>query len=376
MSDTASQPDPRLLALRKDIDAVDRALIEKLNRRVQLAGEIGRIKHERGEEVYVPSREQQVFDKLASYNDGPLPNAALRFIWREIISASIAQERQTVVAFLGPEATFTHQAAIKNFGSSLHYKPMSTIADVIAEVEHGDCDYGVIPIENSLGGAVNLSQEMLVDSELKVVAQVYLRVQHCLISNHPLDQITRIYSKDQAFNQCRDWLRRNLPKAEQQEVSSTAKGVQIASETEGGAAIAGLLASEFYKVPVIAENIQDKTENSTRFIVLGQRCSPPTGEGRDRTSIVFSIEDRVRALSDALEPFSRRGLNLCKIESRPTRRKPWDYYFFVDLIGHIDQPEVREALEELRTRCPFVQWLGSYPNNGFADGSKPVGSLF
>jgi chorismate mutase/prephenate dehydratase len=243
-------------------------------------------------------------------------------------------------------------------------------------VEQGDADYGVIPIENSLGGAVNLSQEMLVDNDLKIVAQVYLKVEHCLISYHPLNEIDRIFSKDQAFNQCRDWLRRNLPRAEQLEVSSTAKGVQIAADTPRSAAIAGILASEFYDVPVTAENIQDKTDNSTRFIVLGKHCSPAVGSGRDRTSLVFSIEDDKGALARALEPFSQRGINLCKIESRPTRRRPWDYFFFVDLIGHIDDEPVAAAIEELKARTQFVKWLGSYPNTGLRDDGTAAGSRF
>ncbi|MGJ3242069.1 MAG: prephenate dehydratase [Opitutales bacterium] len=348
--------------LRKQIDAIDSEIVERLNARVRLASEIGRLKKERGEEIYVPSREQQVFEKIAALNGGPLEESALRFIYREIISASIRLEEEIVIAYLGPEGTFTQQAAVKNFGSSQKYRALNTIPDVITEVERGEANYGVFPIENSTGGAVNHSQERLVESDLKIIAQVFLKVEHCLISNHPLEAIEVVYSKDQALNQCRDWLRRHLPRAKQVEVDSTSKGVVIAKETEGAAAIAGILASEQHRVPVVAENIQDANDNSTRFLVIGRAVSPPTGNGRDRTSIVFTIRDEVAALQKALEPFSSRGINLCKIESRPSRRKAWDYYFFVDLIGHYDDPDVKAAMAELEQRCPFVKWLGSYPN--------------
>jgi len=348
--------------LRSKIDKVDREIIDKLNERVRLAIEIGKIKHSQGEEIYNPTREVEVLERITAQNPGPLDDSSIHFIFREIISAARASQRLMRVAYLGPEATFTHQAAIKNFGSKLEYKPMNHIVDVIMEVERGDADYGVFPIENSTGGSVNNSQEILVETDLKIIAQVYLRVEHCLISNHPLDEITAIYSKDQAISQCRDWIRRNLPTAQLHEVGSTSKGVQIAKKTKGAAAIAGIIASEIYRVPVIKENIQDRTDNFTRFLVVGNHPSPPLGEERDKTSIVFSIYDEVGGLQKALKPFSERNINLVKIESRPSRKRPWDYYFYVDFVGHVEDAHVKEAMGELEKNCPFVKWLGSYPD--------------
>lgn len=348
--------------LRQNIDRIDHEIVEKLNERVRLACEIGKIKHASGDEIYDPAREVRVLKKIEELNQGPLDATSIHFIYREILSAAKALQKRITVAYLGPEATFTHQAAIRNFGSSLDYRPLNTIMDVIIEVERGDADYGVFPIENSTGGSVNNSQEILAETELKIIAQVYLRVEHCLISATSMEQITEVYSKDQAFNQCRDWLRRNLPQAALVEVSSTSKGVQLARDKKGAAAIAGVIASEIYQVPVLKENIQDRMDNMTRFLVVGRQSSPPLGHGMDKTSMVFSIKDEVGGLQKALEAFSSRNLNLVKIESRPSRRKAWDYYFYVDFIGHRDDPPVRAAIADLESHCPFVKWLGSYPN--------------
>lgn len=348
--------------LRNKIDGIDREIIDRLNERVRLASEIGKLKSKDGAEIYNPTREVQVLDQITRMNKGPLDASSIHFIYREIISAATALQKQLVVAYLGPEATFTHQAAIKNFGSSLDYHPLNTIMDVIIDVERGDADYGVFPIENSTGGSVNNSQELLVETDLKIIAQVYLKVEHCLISNSRLEDITVVYSKDQAFNQCRDWLRRNLPEAELIDVSSTSKGVQMAREKPGAAAVASIIASEIHRVPVIKENIQDAKDNMTRFLVIGRKPASPLGEGRDRSSVVFSIKDEVGGLQKALRPFSERNINLVKIESRPSRKKPWDYYFYVDFTGHIEDPVIAEAMQDLREHCPFVKWLGSYPN--------------
>lgn len=351
-----------LESLRRKIDGIDREIIEKLNERVRLAIEIGKIKHARGQDIYNPTREVEILEKLTEQNPGPLDDASIQSIFREIISSARASERYMKVAYLGPEATFTHQAAIKNFGTKLEFRPMNHIVDVIMEVEHNDADYGVFPIENSTGGSVNNSQEILVETDLKIISEVYLQVQHCLISRTPMDKITDVYSKDQALNQCRDWLRRNLPKARLHEVGSTTAGVQIAKEEEGAAAVASLVASDLYGVPVLKENIQDRTDNFTRFLVIGKYPSPPLGGGRDKTSLVFSIHDEVGGLQKALEAFSAREINLLKIESRPSRKRPWDYYFYVDFIGHIEDAPVQEAVGALEEHCPFVKWLGSYPN--------------
>ena len=349
-------------ALRKEIDAIDQELLERLNRRVQLAQKVGHSKLERGMEVYVPSREEEVFGKLTASNKGPLPDKAVRHIYREIISAAIALEKPLKVAYLGPEATYTHQAALKNFGSSINYQSMPTVPDVFTSVRRGDADYGVVPVENSTQGTVISTLDMLVESELTIVAQIYLRIAHCLISQSPLDKIKSVHSKDNALGQCREWLARMLPGVELVDSASTAASVEYAARHPEAAAIASSIAAELYNVPIVEENIMDKTDNVTRFLVIGKTPTPLLGQGRDRTSLVFLLHDEPGSLLKALDVFSSRGINLSKIESRPSRRRPWDYYFYVDIIGHRDEPQVQEALVELDKLCPILKWLGSYPN--------------
>lgn len=353
--------------LRLQIDRIDREIIERLNQRVALASQVGHYKRQHGGEIYVPSREAQVFEKLSNYSaehGGRLTNEAIRHIWREIISASIALEKALQIAYLGPSATFTEQAAQKNFGSSVDYVPMPTIADVFSAVTQGEADYGVIPIENSTGGAVMHSLDMLAETDLKIIAQVYLEIEHCLIGKGELASIREVRSKDQALLQCRDWLHRHLPHAQQVDLDSTAAAVEQARDEDGVAAVASALAADRYGVPILAKGIQDRHDNITRFLVIGRECSKPTGPELDRTSIVFSIRDEVGALETVLNAFSARQINLLKIESRPSRKKAWDYLFFVDFAGHWEDDKIQEMAAVLQTRCPLVKWLGSYPNVG------------
>lgn len=348
--------------IRKQIDKIDQELLERLNKRVQLAQQVGHYKLERGMEVYVPSREEEVFGKLTASNSGPLPDKAVRHIYREIISAAIALEKPLKVAYLGPEATYTHQAALKNFGSSIPYMPMNSVPDVFTAVRRGDADYGVVPVENSTQGTVISTLDMLVESELTIVAQIYMQISHCLISQSPLREIKSVHSKDNALGQCREWLARMLPDVNLVDSASTAASVKLAKEDPQVAAIASSVAAELYDVPIVEENIMDKTDNVTRFLVIGKAPTPMLGGERDKTSLVFLLHDEAGSLIKALDMFSRRGINLKKIESRPSRRRPWDYYFYVDIIGHREEPHVKEALEELDKFCPILKWLGSYPN--------------
>lgn len=348
--------------LRQQIDKLDKEIVDCLNQRARIASEVGRIKSDKGEPFYVPSREEEVFQKLEAVNQGPLDGRALRAIYREIISASIALEKKLEIAYLGPEATYTQQAAIKNFGSSVNYKALSSIADVFSTVEKGESDYGVIPIENSNEGGVIHSMDMLIESELKIVAQVYLPIEHCLMSRSELSKIKVVYSKDQALGQCRDWLRRNIPQAQLVDTPSTTIAVKRAAGEQQAAAIAGSLASELYQVPIVASGIQDRADNSTRFLIVGREPASLKGNCEIKTSIVISVSDKPGALQGALEPFSSRNINMTKIESRPSRRKAWDYVFFIDFIGHWESPEIQDAIAELVERCPLVKWLGSYPN--------------
>lgn len=351
-----------LESLRCKIDTIDQEILERLNERTRLVMRIGEIKGRSSNIFYVPSREEEIFQKLLAVNQGPLDEIAIRSIYREIISASIALQKKIAVAYLGPAATYTHQAALKNFGSSLDYHPLASIYDVFTSVEKGEADYGVIPIENSTEGAVFHSLDMFAESDLKIVAQIYLNIEHCLLSESPLKDIRIVLSKDQALGQCRDWLRRNLPQAQLKDISSTAEAVKQAKKLPHAAAIASELAGEIYGVAVVEKGIQDKGNNVTRFLVIGKESLTVSRSGEDKTSLLISVNDEVGALQKALEPFNTRGINLTKIESRPSRRKAWDYHFFVDFIGHYEDAHVQEAIKDLKRACPQIKWLGSYPN--------------
>ena len=265
------------------------------------------------------------------------------------------------IAYLGPEATFTHQAAIRRFGSSLRYSSQKTIADVFTEVSKNRAEYGVVPVENSTEGVVTHTLDMLVDSDLKIVAQIVLPVQHCLLSNSPRSQIKKLFGHPQSLGQCRVWVQNNLPRAEIIETSSNARSAELAAREKGAAAIAGAIAAEKYGLPILEHDIQDNMANATRFLVLGRQGPPPTGE--DRTSLMINITDRVGALHRALACFRRYRLNLTKIESRPNKRKAWEYFFFVDCDGHVHDKKVADAIHLLEEQCNFVKVLGSYPKS-------------
>ena len=351
--------------IREKIDALDHQLVEIINRRLELAAEIGRIKRSTGGEIYVPEREDAVMRKVTSDNQGPIKNEALRAIYREIMSAAIALEKPLMIAYLGPEATNTHAAAMKKFGASVDYHAMATVSDIFTAVEKGEADYAVIPIENSTEGSVREALDSFVESDLEIVAQIYLEVTHALITNSPLEKITKVYSKDQALAQCRHWLQRHLPHAQLIDASSTSRAVQIARDEAGTAAVAGELAGQHYGVPVLVKNIQDKADNTTRFFVIGRKPAGPVGGGKDISSFLISLGDEAASHSGALlkmlMPMAERGVNLSKIESRPSKKRPWDYYFFIDVTGHFDDPSMKEALADLKKFCPLVKWLGSYP---------------
>ena len=345
---------------RQAIDGIDAQIVTLLNQRTQHVLEIGAIKQKQGQEIYAPHRERAVLQKVCKLNEGPITDDGLRAIYREIMSSALSLEKNLTIAYLGPEATFTHQAAIKRFGSSLHYSSQRTIADVFHEVSKHRADYGVVPVENSTEGVVTHTLDMFVDSDLKVVSQVVLRISHCLVSKAKREDIQRIYVHPQTLGQCRGWIHRNLPHAELVETSSNARSAELAAKEKRSAAIAGVLAAEQYGVPVLEHDIQDNAANATRFLVLGRQCSPPSGA--DRTSIMFSVRDDVGALHKALAPFRRYRINMTKIESRPSKRKAWEYFFFVDCDGHADTPKVAKAIEQLGAHCSFVKVLGSYPN--------------
>jgi len=345
---------------RKAIDQLDHKIVELLNERTEHVLRIGDIKLKAGEEIYAPHRELAVLERVCKRNQGPITNDSLRAIYREIMSSALSLEKTMIIAYFGPEATYTHQAAIRRFGASLNYVPQKTIADVFLEVSKGRADYGVVPVENSTEGIVTHTLDMLVDSDLKVVAQIVLPIQHCLLSNSPREQIKKLYSHPQPLGQCREWLQANLSHVEIVETSSTTRAAQLAAGEKFAAALASSLAAEKYGIKILESDVQDNSNNATRFLVLGRQCSPPTG--KDRTSLMIGLEHSVGALHKALAPFRKYRINMTKIESRPNKRKKWEYFFFIDCDGHIEDPKLAKAAEQLERDCARLKILGSYPN--------------
>jgi len=345
---------------RKAIDRLDAHIVRLLNERTRHVLSIGEIKLKAGEEIYAPHRERAVLHRVCKLNPGPMTNDSLRAVYREIMSSALSLEKMLTVAYFGPEATFTHQAAIRRFGSSLRYSAQKTIADVFAEVSKNRADYGVVPVENSTEGVVTHTLDMFVDSDLKIVAQIILPIQQCLLGNSRRSQIRKLFVHPQSLAQCRGWIQNNLPHVEIIETSSNARSAEMAAKEKNTAAIAGVLAAEKYGLDVMELDIQDNAANATRFLVLGRQCSPPTG--KDRTSLMVIITDRVGALHHALAAFRRSRINLTKIESRPSKRKAWEYFFFIDCDGHMQDRKVAKAMDLLEQECSFVKVLGSYPN--------------
>ncbi len=345
---------------RQAIDKLDAQIVKFLNERTRHVLSIGEIKLAAGEEIYAPHRERVVFDRVCKSNAGPITNEQLRAIYREIMSSALALEKTMTIAYFGPEATFTHQAALQKFGASLNYAAQKTIGDVFTEVSKKSADYGVVPVENSTEGVVTHTLDMFVDSDLKIVSQVLLKIQQCLMSNSPKAKIKKLYVHPQSLAQCRGWLAKNLPRVEIVETSSNARSAEIAAKEKFAAALGGVLAAEKYGLKILAQDIQDNSVNVTRFIVLGRTCSPPTGD--DRTSLMLSVADKAGALHEAIAAFKRFKINMTKIESRPSKRKAWEYFFFIDCAGHYQDAKVAKAIEHLGKHCNFVKILGSYPN--------------
>ncbi len=346
--------------LRKEIDAVDQQVLELLNKRAGLALEIGRHKQKTNRSYFAPERERQVLGKLDAANKGPLPNSAVRAIYREIISASRALEKPLTVAYWGPPATNTHMASIQKFGSSSAFVPMDSIPDVFSEVERERADYGVIPIENSTEGVINHTLDTFLSTSMKICSEVYLPITHNLLSRaSSLEEVRRIYSIPVASAQCRNWLRANMPNVEIVDVSTTAKGAQLCAEEPDSAAIATALAAEVYGLGLLVEHIEDNPQNRTRFLVVG--FNEPQPSGKDKTSIMFSVSHKAGSLFRAMSAFEKYDINLTMIESRPTKLTPWEYVFFVDVQGHIKDVAVQKALAALGEHALFVTVLGSYP---------------
>jgi chorismate mutase/prephenate dehydratase len=349
-----------LKKLRKSIDRIDNDILNLLNERANKSLKIGQLKSKKTKPSFSPDREAQIYKRLIQANRGPLHNETIKAIYREIMSGSLALQNPPRIAYLGPQATFTHIAALKKFGKSLQYINCDSIADVFTEVERERADYGVVPIENSTEGAVNYTLDMFIDSDLKICSEAYLPIKHYLMGKaKKISYIKRVYSHQQVFAQCRKWLEKNLPHAQLIPVTNTTVAASIYATTRSNAAIASKLAAEEYNLKILAYSIEDSPHNITRFLIIGKHEVESTGN--DKTSIVFSMKDRVGALHDVLTPFKRKGINLTNIESRPSKKKAWKYYFFVDMQGHIRNKKIRQALSQLRRSCTFFKILGSYP---------------
>lgn len=347
--------------LRKEIDKIDDEVLELLNKRSRIVLDIGNIKRAGKVKFYRPDRELQILGRLTSHNKGPFPNDALKSIYREILSASLSLEEPLKVTCLGPLATFTHLAALRHFGSSAAFVPVDSIKKVFENVETGKAEYGVVPIENSNEGIVSYTLDMFMDSDLKVVAEIILEVVHNLLSRQSdRSKIKRVYSHPQALAQCRGWLESNMPGIITKESTSTAKAAELASREKDAAAIASEVAARMYDLSILERNIEDNRHNVTRFLVISKEFPPKTGN--DKTSIMFSIKDRPGSLYGILLPFKRAKINLTKIESRPSKRKAWEYIFFVDMEGHIEDRKVMKAIEQLKEGCLYLKILGSYPH--------------
>jgi chorismate mutase/prephenate dehydratase len=345
---------------RHEIDRIDGEILDLINKRTTKSLEIGQLKKKGELPVYDPSREREIIDALCSINDGPLPASSLRHIFSEIMSASRALQVSTRVAFLGPEHTFSHMAALEHFSISCEFSPQATITEVFQEVESGHAQYGVVPVENSTEGSVNITLDLMLDSDLLIVGETYVKIDQTLMCREgDLDRIERIFSHPQALNQCRLWLQRNLPARPLIETSSTAEAARRAREENGAAAIGSELAARHYGLAVVARKIQNYTSNITRFFLIGKEAHERTG--KDKTSIIFTTVHQPGALYKALKPLADSGINLTRIESRPAGGKPWEYSFFVDFQGHSSDPDVTNALDGMKKSMEFLKVLGSYP---------------
>jgi chorismate mutase/prephenate dehydratase len=353
-------PGKEMEEIRRGIDSIDEEIVRLLDRRAWLARRIGEIKHQKGLAAYAPARERAVLDRVAALGEGEFPKRGLQAVFREIISSSISLEGRLKVAYLGPEATFTHEAALRSFGSSIELKPQITVAEVFARVERGEVQHGVVPVENSMEGAVTHTLDELMNSPLKICGEVYLPVSQNLISSEAsMERVRLVCSHPMALAQASSWLRRELPWASLEDVDSTAEAARRAADEPGVAAVGSVLAAGTHGLKVLARNIQDARANTTRFIVLGREWAARTG--RDKTSVVFSVKDRPGVLKDALSAFAEEGINLTRIESRPSRKRAWTYVFFADFLGHPEEERVKQAMESLEEHCPYVSLIGAYP---------------
>jgi len=355
-----------LQALRVRIDSLDEKILQLINERASCAQEVGRVKEQSlsAEEqavFYRPEREAQVLRRIMELNKGPLDNEEVARLFREIMSACLALEKPLQVAYLGPEGTFSHAAALKHFGHSVQAKPMNAIDEIFREVVAGAVNYGVVPVENSTEGAINHTLDSFLEHDINICGEVELRIHHHLLvgENTKTGNISRIYSHAQSLAQCRKWLDVHYPNVERVAVSSNAEAARRVKSEWSSAAIAGDMAAQLYDLTVLAEKIEDRPDNSTRFFIIGTEQVPPSGQ--DKTSVIVSVSNKPGALHELLIPFHENGVDLTRIETRPSRSGKWTYVFFIDMNGHQSSPLVKDALEKIASKSVGLKILGSYP---------------
>jgi chorismate mutase/prephenate dehydratase len=347
--------------LRKQIDDLDKQLVELINKRARIVIEIGKLKNVADKPIYAPDREKEIFSRITKANKGPLPDKCLVAIWRELMSGSFILEKPLQVGYLGPDGSFSHTAAMLKFGQSVEYEPLADIKGIFDEVSKGHCDLGVVPIENSTGGSVTETFDAFIESDVKVCAEVQMAIHNNLLANCSLGEVRKIYSKPEVFAQCRNWLSTTIKEVQTIAVASTATAAQLAAKEPGAAAIGSSVAAELYGLKVVCGNIEDTPNNITRFLVISREDAKPTGD--DKSAILFSTAHKVGALADVLDVFKQHSINLTNIESRPSRKQQWEYYFFVDFLGHRTEKHVQQGLEEARKHCLHLAILGSFPRS-------------
>ncbi len=345
--------------LRNQIDDLDQQIVELLNARARVVVEVGKIKQQQNISIYAPDREKAVLEKLRRLNKGPLPNRCLEAVYRELMSGSFALERPLRIGFLGPEGTFSHEAAMLKFGASVEYTPVTDIPAVFEEVVRGHVDYGLVPVENSIGGGVVDTLDAFLSSSARICAEVLVNVHHNLIASGPWENVNRIVSKAQVFSQCRKWLGATARHLAVEPVDSTAVAASMARDSPTVAAISSRKAAEMYGLQILFENIEDNPDNVTRFFVIAREGAKKTGD--DKTAIMFTTAHKPGALAEVLDVFRDTGINLTDIEKRPSQKVNWEYYFFIDAQGHADDPKMQEAVEGARQHCLQLTVLGSYP---------------
>ena len=354
-----SDPQEALSPLRERIDQLDQQILELLNERARVVEQIGEVKRNGESPIYAPDREKRVLEQIRKRNTGPLPDACIEAIWRELMSGSFALERALRIGYLGPAGSFSHLAARRKFGASVDYDQLEDIAGVFDAIARGHIDLGLVPIENTAIGGIGETLDAFLRSDVQVCAEVLIHIHHNLLAHEPIETLTRLYSKPEALGQCRRWLATHLPKVETVATASTSRAAELAAGENGAGAIGSELAGEIYGLEVQKGSIEDNPQNTTRFFVIGRQAGRPTGE--DKTSLMFTTEHKAGALTAVLDVLRDYGLNMTHIDKRPSQRVNWEYYFFVDLEGHIDESNVCAAIEEARRHCLQLTVLGSFP---------------